>query len=229
MPIDYRDRMGHWTAELLAESRWRQMPGERPFLVSRATAAEARALADPAVRRQIERWFGAHLELTPALRGLIVFIEGTDSVTGFAEMVVGEHGYVWRGPYENAKAAPKGVILVVEDDADLRQTVADALRHHGYAVVTAREGGEAIAALEAMTGAAMPDVILLDLSMPGVDGAGFLAARSEVPDFAAIPVIVTSGAAARDLAGVSCEDFVEKPYTEDALLEAVERARAARP
>jgi CheY-like chemotaxis protein len=220
--------MGDWTSELLAESRWRQMPGENPFLVCRATADEARALADPTVRVRVEQWFSVHLDVEPGLRGLIVFIEGADSVTGFAEMVVGEHGYVWRGPYENAGSPPKGVILVVEDDAELRQTVAEVLRLHGYAVVTAREGREAVAALEAMTGAAMPDVILLDLSMPGVDGPDFLAARSEVPDFAAIPVVVTSGDADHPHAASMCDGLIEKPYTVDTLLQAVDRARSVR-
>jgi len=86
-------------------------------------------------------------------------------------------------------------VLVVEDDADIRQALVEILEDHGFGAVGVRHGGEA---LDYLTRAqVLPCVILLDLMMPVMDGASFRAAQRLDPRLCAIPVVVLS--AYRDL------------------------------
>jgi DNA-binding response OmpR family regulator len=107
-------------------------------------------------------------------------------------------------------------VLVVEDDDDLRETLAETVAEAGYRVQTARHGGEALALLD--DGAAAPDVVLLDLMMPVVDGWSVL----RFLDGAAprIPVIVVS--AARTPSLPRHVDVLVKPPHRRELLAAIE-------
>jgi CheY-like chemotaxis protein len=117
--------------------------------------------------------------------------------------------------------ASRGTVLVVDDDADLRDVVVEALHARGYAVLSAENGADALKVIEAIA----PSVILLDLSMPTLDGRGFLALRAQRPDLAAIPVIVASGSEPIPDAGVPPWDGVLfKPYGISTLVEVIERA-----
>ena len=79
--------------------------------------------------------------------------------------------------------------MVVDDDADVRDALADMLEHKGYGVVTAADGAEA---LEYLHGAPAPKLIFLDITMPVMDGWAFLAERNREPSLRSIPVIVVS-------------------------------------
>jgi CheY-like chemotaxis protein len=83
----------------------------------------------------------------------------------------------------------RGVVLVVDDDDDLRATFGDELADRGYEVVEARNGREALDYLETHP---PPQLIFLDLTMPIMDGMAFLEARRSDARTAAIPVIVIS-------------------------------------
>ncbi|HVY49413.1 MAG TPA: response regulator [Minicystis sp.] len=113
-------------------------------------------------------------------------------------------------------------ILVVEDDADLRESILSVLEEH-YAVDGAHDGEEALARLNAHGF----DVVLLDLSMPRLDGTGFLVRLAEVG--VDTPVIVTS--AARDVrqrtTGLRVAAVLPKPFGMDALVAEIERVAAA--
>jgi CheY-like chemotaxis protein len=90
-------------------------------------------------------------------------------------------------------AAP--LLLLVEDDADVRESLGEVLRDAGYAVAWAANGADALRALRS---GLRPAAILLDLMMPGVDGFEFRAAQRGDPAIAAIPVIVLSADRAID-------------------------------
>jgi CheY-like chemotaxis protein len=119
-------------------------------------------------------------------------------------------------------------VLVVEDDADIRETTVEALADHGYDVLSAGNGREA---LDTLRGAShLPCVILLDLMMPVMNGREFR--REQVRDaaIAHIPVVVVSAFAdaakeARQLGAVAC---LEKPLTLSALLATAKRYCAAK-
>jgi two-component system, chemotaxis family, chemotaxis protein CheY len=78
-------------------------------------------------------------------------------------------------------------VLMVEDDPDVRETIAEILADEGYRVVTAEDGQQA---LEHLRGGLRPTVILLDLMMRGMDGFEFRAQQRADSALAAIPVVV---------------------------------------
>jgi CheY-like chemotaxis protein len=87
---------------------------------------------------------------------------------------------------------PKPQVLIVDDDLDIRETLADVLEDRGFATITASNGLEALQLLRRI--AAPPSVILLDLMMPVMDGYGFLEERKKDPTLSSIPVaIITAG------------------------------------
>ena len=77
-------------------------------------------------------------------------------------------------------------VLVVDDEAGTRRTMARLLAGQGYETVEAGDGAEALRALEARK----PDVILLDLMMPQMDGLELLEALQRHPQWKALPVVV---------------------------------------
>ena len=79
-------------------------------------------------------------------------------------------------------------ILVAEDDRFLRKAAEMALKRHGYAVLTAADGEEALRAAQSE----LPDLILLDLIMPKLNGFDVLQALKKEPPTAHIPVIILS-------------------------------------
>ena len=82
-----------------------------------------------------------------------------------------------------------GSVLVVDDDTNLREGICDILVEEGFMVEGARDGAEA---LEHLRDFALPDVVLLDLSMPRMDGYEFLARRQEDALLRDVSVIVIS-------------------------------------
>jgi CheY-like chemotaxis protein len=113
-------------------------------------------------------------------------------------------------------------ILVVEDDPAIRQTVAEVLADEGFDVACAVNGADALAHLAAAT---VPDLILLDLSMPVMDGWAFRSAQRSDPRLAQIPTVVVSashGADARSLAALAPDAFLAKPFDLDRLLATID-------
>ncbi len=110
-------------------------------------------------------------------------------------------------------------ILVVDDDAEIRESLKDALEDAGYAVTTACYGRDGLDKLDAMT---RPGLSLLDLMMPVMSGPEFLDELHE-GSHADVPVVVVSayGHMADSTTGIA--EFVRKPVRLDTLLESVRR------
>ena len=117
-----------------------------------------------------------------------------------------------------------GRVLVVDDDALIRDTLATALGDEGYAVRVAHNGRAALVTIESWR----PDVIVLDLMMPVMDGQTFRAAQRSVADTAQIPVIVLS--ATHEVHGraanLGAAAIFAKPFDLGALLEVIARLLA---
>lgn len=113
-------------------------------------------------------------------------------------------------------------ILIVDDDPGIRQLVTVFLEHKGYSAITARNGAEALSHLEHQQ---PPQLILLDLMMPVMDGAGFRHAQQQNPQLAPIPVVVMSAAENIDsqAPSLTADAYLPKPIDFDALLGLVER------
>jgi CheY-like chemotaxis protein len=84
-------------------------------------------------------------------------------------------------------------ILIIEDDKDIRDSIAEVLEVEGYEVASAANGQEGMDYLRGVgAGERLPDAILLDLMMPVMNGMQFRAAQLSEPKYAEIPVIVMS-------------------------------------
>jgi two-component system, chemotaxis family, chemotaxis protein CheY len=116
-------------------------------------------------------------------------------------------------------ASKRGAVLVVDDDADIRDAVEESLSDAGYAVVTAAGGVEALALLP---GLPRPCVVLLDWMMPGMTGGEFLLRAQESGALAGIPVLLFT-ASRRPEVPPGVAEVISKPIDLDALLDFVAR------
>lgn len=124
-------------------------------------------------------------------------------------------------PRKATTAADGARILVVDDDADLRRSLAEVLEEEGYEVSCANNGEEA---LKALAGVA-PNAILLDLTMPVMDGWTFRDVQRNDPRLAGIPTVVISAAYSdpHALEGLGAEAFLAKPFEVSRLTETLQR------
>ena len=107
-------------------------------------------------------------------------------------------------------------VLLVEDDEALRRLLRQALALAGYHVTEARAGFEALQQLDRQ----LPDIIVLDLVMPGIDGftvRAELGAQAQTRD---IPVVVITGVT-EDLRWLDAQCLLRKPVTPEELVHAV--------
>jgi CheY-like chemotaxis protein len=113
-------------------------------------------------------------------------------------------------------------VLVVEDDTLCREMLTLLLEAEGYTVEPACDGRQAI---ERLRDGPRPDCMLLDLSMPRMDGRQFRAWLRQVPGLASVPVVVVSAEprAAEEAALLGAEDYLRKPVSTEELLAAVRR------
>jgi CheY-like chemotaxis protein len=127
-------------------------------------------------------------------------------------------------PNPTASSPRRGAILVVEDREDVRQGMAQLLELHGFLVVDAAQGEQALAHLRSdPRGFA---AILLDLMMPGpLNGCDFRSQQLAVPELASVPTIVVSAADQNPVlrAQLRPEAWVEKPFRFDQLLAIVKQ------
>lgn len=113
-------------------------------------------------------------------------------------------------------------VLIVEDEDEIRELLAEMLADVGFAVSTARNGEEGLRLLR--SDGALPHLVLLDLMMPVMDGWQMRAAMLADPKLAGIPVVIVSGAAdvqdGRE--ALAAARVLTKPVKWPVLLESVE-------
>jgi CheY-like chemotaxis protein len=117
----------------------------------------------------------------------------------------------------------RGVVLVIDDEPDVQRLTQTLLAIHGYHVVVARHGKEGIKLLQEHC----PDLIVLDLNMPVMDGWQFRAEQRHLPPrLAAVPVVLLSGEdeALDHAAALNASGVLKKPFEAEKLLDAVRRA-----
>ena len=115
-------------------------------------------------------------------------------------------------------ATASGTILVVDDQPANLRVVRTLLERHGYAVITAGSGEEALATASAQA----PDLMLLDMIMPGMDGFTLLAQVKQRPELLRLPVVFLTAAHDRELLlrafDAGAVDYVTKPFMPEELL-----------
>ena len=119
-------------------------------------------------------------------------------------------------------AAAELPLMIVDDDDDLRQTLANVIAVYGYTVTAF---GDARAALAALEDGQTPFLILLDLMMPGMSGWEFRAAQLKNASLASIPVVVVTAAnvASHGMPTLPDVEILRKPFDLDRLLAIIER------
>jgi CheY-like chemotaxis protein len=129
----------------------------------------------------------------------------------------------WVQPHRSAEGDQQGVdtfkfVLVVDDDPDLLDVTSFVIETEGMAVETARNGEEALALLHA---GRLPELVLLDLMMPVMNGWEFLAAVANDPLLRPVPVVVLTAAEHAEIPGAL--EVLSKPMDLKQLLRVVER------
>jgi CheY-like chemotaxis protein len=118
-----------------------------------------------------------------------------------------------------------GHVLLVDDDEEIRATLGAVLQAEGFTVLEARNG---LHALQQLMRTPLPDVILLDMTMPVMTGFEFLDLKGEDPRIQHIPVIaITVHAKGSELKGV--KQLVRKPFDLQELLQVLGEVLADRP
>jgi CheY-like chemotaxis protein len=114
-------------------------------------------------------------------------------------------------------------VLIVDDGADMRRLVVDLLRVHGH---EAREAGTGTEALERLEADPLPDLVMLDVQMPELDGWDTLHRLRTDPRTAELPVVMcTVKAGELDTAlgwELGCDGYVTKPFAIDSLIREME-------
>ena len=112
-------------------------------------------------------------------------------------------------------------LLIVDDDRDIRETLQELLQDEGYQVATARDGVEGLTRARELR----PSMILLDLFMPGMDGAEFRRRQLDDEDLAQLPVVLVSAAVGVEerIAALGVAGHLEKPLDLQVLFKTVAR------
>jgi len=109
-------------------------------------------------------------------------------------------------------------ILIVEDDQTLRETLAYNVQSEGYAALTADDGEQALAAMRAEK----PDLVVLDVMLPKLDGLAVCRLARRDPDIAHIPIIMLTARAMQSdkMVGLDsgADDYITKPFDLDEFL-----------
>jgi Tfp pilus assembly pilus retraction ATPase PilT/CheY-like chemotaxis protein len=121
------------------------------------------------------------------------------------------------GDVTGSAGEPKAMILLVEDEDTLRRVMRDLLEQEGYAVCEASDGAEALEQVDRHA----PDLVLLDLNLPNVDGYTVLAQLRSRPATRTLPVVVLSARGDEDnevrVLRLGATDFLTKPFRPRAL------------
>ena len=130
-----------------------------------------------------------------------------------------------RVPRDWRKGRTRPRVLVVDDDADLAEVLRQALSEEGYAVATVPHGAAALDILRQHE----PEVILLDLRMPLMDGWSFVECYRAANGRPPAPVILISGVSDLEVAArqLGADAYFRKPFDIELLVRAIEQARAA--
>lgn len=126
--------------------------------------------------------------------------------------------------YSEHESGPQRRILLVEDDADLRDALGEALAACGHTVIAATDGSDGLRQMRECR----PDVVVLDLMMPRFDGWQFRVEQRGDPMLAATPVVVISASRSPTAAAIDADLYLTKPFDTDTLVNAIEGVLNAR-
>ena len=116
-------------------------------------------------------------------------------------------------------------VLIVDDDPDIREVLAETLETTGFDVITAANGLDALTVVRGMPN--RPSVILLDLMMPIMDGYAFIEQRSLDPALASIPTVIVTAGHGVDRDRLGGLQIISKPFNVKHLVGVLEAVGSA--
>jgi signal transduction histidine kinase/CheY-like chemotaxis protein len=137
-----------------------------------------------------------------------------------------------RSPYtvvekaQQAAPAPKGRVLVIDDDESVHGVLTNMLTREGYSTRVARDGKEGLRIAREYH----PDIIILDILMPGMDGWSVLSQLKTTPGLTEVPIILLTMLENKDMGfALGAADYLTKPIDAQKLISVIERHRSAKP
>jgi two-component system cell cycle response regulator DivK len=115
------------------------------------------------------------------------------------------------------------LILHVEDTWECQQLARAVVTYHGYEIVTVDNGEDGVAFVQSRR----PDLILMDINLPGIDGLEATRQIRQLPSLSSIPIIALSATdeavAAHQAAAAGCNTYLTKPYSPARLIAAIQQ------
>jgi len=176
-------------------------------------------------REVVVKGMGPHIASVPGVTGATILGDGRVIMILDAGTLIRmrpQRKVPAEAPPEPSRESEAITALVVDDSITMRRVTERLLERRGVKVVTARDGLDAITALQESS----PDIILLDIEMPRMDGYQFAAHVRNDPRFSHVPIImITSRSGEKHRAKaieVGVSDYLSKPYQEQHLIAAIE-------
>jgi chemosensory pili system protein ChpA (sensor histidine kinase/response regulator) len=183
-------------------------------------------------REIVVKSLGKQLSQVKALSGASILADGS------VVLILDINGLVRQGAANAVKIVyqqqdtrlpdKRDIVMVVDDSITMRRVASKLLERHNYEVITAKDGVDALAQLQDLR----PDVMLLDIEMPRMDGFELATHMQNEENFSRIPIImITSrtGEKHRDRAfEIGVNNYMGKPYQEEELIENIQTALGAR-
>jgi chemosensory pili system protein ChpA (sensor histidine kinase/response regulator) len=216
-------------AETLGLPRAADAPDVQPVLIANLSQRRIALAVDAIInsRDAVVKTLGSHLKRVPGIWGATLLGDGTvvlilnpADLAGAAEGAI-----VVRKPVVASHEREPYNILVVDDSLSMRHVLSMAVKKAGWTPVPARDGLEALDVLQ--RGTRPPDLVLLDIEMPRMDGFEFLSSVRSQKGLTELPIVMLtsrSGDKHRDKAmTLGATDYMVKPFQEDALIRNIER------
>ena len=183
-------------------------------------------------REIVVKSLGKQLSQVKALSGASILADGSVvlilDINGLVRHGAASAVKVVYQPQDGRLSNKRDIVMVVDDSITMRRVASKLLERHNYQVITAKDGVDALAQLQDLR----PDVMLLDIEMPRMDGFELATHMQNEENFSRIPIImITSrtGEKHRDRAfEIGVNNYMGKPYQEDELIENIQTALGAR-
>ncbi len=207
---------------------------KQPIIFSRAGDTRVALHVDEIIgnREIVVKTLGKQLSQVKGLAGASILADGSVvlilDINGLVRRSAGSAVKVVYQAARGRAGRERDTVMVVDDSITMRRVASKLLERHNYQVVTAKDGVDALAQLEDVR----PDVMLLDIEMPRMDGFELATHMRNEENYAKIPIImITSrtGEKHRDRAfEIGVTNYMGKPYQEEELIENIQMALGGR-
>jgi chemosensory pili system protein ChpA (sensor histidine kinase/response regulator) len=216
-------------ADTLGIARPAAPPASQPVLIANLSRRRIALAVDEIVnsRDAVVKKLGTHLKHVPGIWGATLLGDGTVVLILNPADLAGavDEPVVVRQPARRAAEHAPYNVLIVDDSLSMRHVLSLAVKKAGWNAVPARDGLEALEILDG--GVTPPDIVLLDIEMPRMDGFEFLSTVRSQKARADLPIVMLTsrgGDKHRDKAkALGVTDYMVKPFQEEALVSNIDR------